>query len=69
MAACTLRIPKTIVSASEPDNPDIQMGEFFFASEEASRVYIFDAAGRHLRTVSALTGAVLYRFSYDANGC
>ncbi|MCB9419049.1 MAG: hypothetical protein H6667_04560 [Ardenticatenaceae bacterium] len=31
-------------------------------------VYEFSSAGRHLRTLHALTGAVLYTFGYDGNG-
>lgn len=37
-------------------------------SEDGSQVYQFDANGRHLRTLHAWTGAVLYRFDYDARG-
>ena len=40
----------------------------FIPSEDASEVYVFDAAGRHERTVDALTGAVRCRFGYDAAG-
>ncbi len=33
-----------------------------------AEVYEFSSAGRHLRTLNALTGAALYRFDYDAAG-
>ncbi|MBK1722057.1 hypothetical protein CKO23_07295 [Thiocystis violacea] len=38
------------------------------ASEDGAQLYLFDANGRHLRTVDTLTKAVLYSFGYDANG-
>lgn len=38
------------------------------ASEDGSELYIFDGAGRHLRTLDALTGAARYQFAYDAAG-
>jgi YD repeat-containing protein len=36
------------------------------ASVDGSELYRFDANGRHLRTLDALTGATLFRFTYDA---
>ena len=33
-----------------------------------TEVYVFDARGRHLRTVGAVTGDTLYQFGYDAKG-
>ncbi|HEX2203406.1 MAG TPA: carboxypeptidase regulatory-like domain-containing protein, partial [Longimicrobium sp.] len=38
------------------------------ASEDGGELYDFDAAGRHLRTRHALTGATLLAFGYDAAG-
>lgn len=38
------------------------------ASEDGSELYLFSRNGRHLRTLHALTGAVLYEFGYDGNG-
>ncbi len=43
-------------------------GEITIPSEDGSRLYHFDVDGRHLRTTHALTGALLYSFSYDGNG-
>ena len=37
-------------------------------SEDGGELYVFDAVGRHLRTVDALTGHVLYQFGYNAAG-
>jgi RHS repeat-associated protein len=39
-----------------------------FASQDGSQVYVFDPNGRHLETLDAFTGAVLYEFSYDPAG-
>ena len=37
-------------------------------SADGSLLYRFDAAGRHLQTLNALTGAVLLEYGYDAGG-
>jgi len=37
-------------------------------SEDGTLIYGFDASGRHLSTVDALTKGVLYRFGYDGAG-
>jgi RHS repeat-associated protein len=42
--------------------------EIRIPSEDGALVYVFDAKGRHLRTLYALTGAVQYRFTYDKSG-
>ena len=41
-------------------------GEIRIPAEDGSVVNVFDGKGRHLRTVNSLTGAVRYRFVYDA---
>ena len=38
------------------------------ASKDGSEVFVFDPAGRHLRTINALTGSVVYEFTYDSDG-
>lgn len=38
------------------------------ASEDGTQLYQFDANGRHLKTLQALTGETLYEFSYNATG-
>ena len=38
------------------------------ASEDGGELYVFDATGRHLRTVDALTTNVLYQFGHNAAG-
>jgi YD repeat-containing protein len=48
--------------------PGLAAGGYVVARADASEVYTFDAAGRHLQTVDALTGAVVYQFGYTAFG-
>ncbi|MBI5450791.1 MAG: hypothetical protein HY940_05485 [Gammaproteobacteria bacterium] len=43
-------------------------GHHLLAAEDGHEVYEFDASGRQLRTINALTGADLYRFGYDGAG-
>lgn len=40
--------------------------EAFVYSKTGAEIYVFTPAGRHLRTLNALTDAVLYTFGYDA---
>ena len=40
--------------------------DIIIPSEDASELYIFSASGQHLETRHALTGAILYQFSYDS---
>jgi|GEM_PF-336589 len=48
--------------------PGVNAGEAVVGSATGSAAFVFDAAGRHLRTVDASTGIVLTRFGYDASG-
>ncbi|MBT3022617.1 MAG: hypothetical protein KUF77_01450 [Candidatus Thiodiazotropha sp. (ex Lucina aurantia)] len=41
---------------------------FYIPSEDGKELYEFDELGRHLRTISTMTGADLFSFQYDANG-
>ncbi|MBI5546000.1 MAG: hypothetical protein HY901_19080 [Deltaproteobacteria bacterium] len=43
-------------------------GEIRIPSENGAEVYVFDAQGRHLRTLDGLTAAVLYSFERDPAG-
>jgi RHS repeat-associated protein len=51
-----------------PALPGFDGGEILIASADASQLFVFDANGRHLRTLNALTGATLFEFAYDAGG-
>ena len=44
------------------------VGEMAIAAQDGSEIYIFNQRGDHLRTVSALTGALVYRFDYASVG-
>jgi RHS repeat-associated protein len=51
-----------------PTLPGFTANSFAIPSSDGSQLYQFDNAGRHLRTVNALTGANLYTFTYDSAG-
>jgi YD repeat-containing protein len=42
--------------------------DILIPSDSGNEVYIFDANGRHLRTVSSLTNTILTTFGYDPDG-
>ncbi|WP_194869381.1 RHS repeat-associated core domain-containing protein [Myxococcus sp. AB025B] len=42
--------------------------EILVASEDGAEFYVFDAHGRHLRTVDTLTQSTLRTFTYDTDG-
>ena len=48
--------------------PSFTNKDIFIPSEDGTQLFHFDPAGRHLRTLDSLTGAVLYRFGYDSKG-
>jgi len=47
---------------------DIGSHEYLIPDRNGTRLFHFNANGRHLRTIDALTSAVLYQFRYDADG-
>ena len=51
-----------------PALPGFDGSETIIASPDASQLYVFDAEGRHLKTLNVLTGATLFEFGYDAGG-
>jgi YD repeat-containing protein len=51
-----------------PSLPGPSAGQFLVPSEDGSQVYVFGPDGRQLKTVDALTGALVYQFGYDAAG-
>lgn len=54
-----------VVGLSEPGTYN---GELLVPSQDGQEVYVFSGRGRHLRTLDALTGAVVRAFVYDAEG-
>jgi len=51
-----------------PVLPGFNSYEIAIPSEDGTGLYRFDSTGRHLSTLSALTGATLLSFTYDAQG-
>jgi len=43
-------------------------GDLLIPSQPLGSVYVFDANGRHLRTLDEGTGSVVYEFGYDSTG-
>jgi RHS repeat-associated protein len=56
------------IRSIETPFPGFAGEDIVIPSEDGSRLYHFDANGRHLRTLSTLTAAVLYTFNYDTDG-
>jgi YD repeat-containing protein len=48
--------------------PGLGLGELSIPSEDGGEYYVFSPAGRHLRTVNALTGVTEAQFTYDTAG-
>ncbi len=48
--------------------PGFSATDVALPSEDGRGLYVFDASGRHLRTLSTLTGATLLAFEYDGEG-
>jgi RHS repeat-associated protein len=51
-----------------PTLPGFSGADFRISSNDDSEIFTFNGAGRHLRTLDALTGAVKYNFTYDSAG-
>jgi RHS repeat-associated protein len=48
--------------------PGFSITDLVIYSADGSEGHIFNSAGRHLRTVDSLTGALRYEFAYDGEG-
>lgn len=42
--------------------------DLLIPSQSGSELYVFDSGGKHLQTLNALTGSVLYQFGYNSQG-
>ena len=42
--------------------------EYLIADQSGSQLFVFDINGRHQRTINALTGSVIYTFTYNQQG-
>jgi RHS repeat-associated protein len=52
----------------KPGLPGYSQGDTLIASSNGWQVYHFNAGGKHLQTLDALTGGLIYQFSYDSQG-
>ena len=41
-------------------------GQFYIPSQDGREAWLFDAEGRHLQTLDAITGALRWKFQYDS---
>jgi len=48
--------------------PNLTLGDVIISSEDGSEFYVFDASGRHDRTVDSHTLGLIYGFEYDDDG-
>jgi RHS repeat-associated protein len=70
-AAGTVYIADTYnnrVRKVEADLPGVSAQNIIIPSIDGKELYVFDSSGRHLRTVNALTGDIIYSFTYDSGG-
>ena len=56
------------IRAVKPQLPGFLAHEIVIPSADGGEIYAFDLQGRHLRTLSGLTGSLLYQFIYDTSG-
>ncbi|HYW04196.1 MAG TPA: hypothetical protein VFA86_09660, partial [Gammaproteobacteria bacterium] len=56
------------IRAIGPSLPGRKKGEFVVPSADGQKLFVFGPDGRHLRTTSATTGTLLYRFGYGDSG-
>ena len=57
------RIYQVVQALRRFDNKKISI-----PSDDGNEIYEFDASGRHLQTVNAYSGAILYKFVYNSDG-
>ncbi len=51
-----------------PPLPGFDGSDIAIPSQDGTQLFRFDATGRHLSTLNALTGAVLFTFTYETDG-
>jgi RHS repeat-associated protein len=57
----------TFPGRSSPRRLLAPVGGEVIPSEDGSEIFVFDASGKHLRTLDSLTGASRWAFGYDGN--
>jgi len=55
-------------SAWQLATPLMYNGNYLVTSKDGTEIYSFNTNGRHLQTLTPLTGAVKYQFAYDSSG-
>lgn len=63
-----LYIADDLVRRIDKPMPTLGVDNIVVASENGSQLYVFNADGRHLRTLDALLGQTVYEFGYDGGG-
>jgi len=58
----------SIVRRIRPPFPSLLIGETLIGSKDGTEAFVFDADGRHLRTVDALLGSTVWSFEYTTPG-
>src|SRR5207302_7947047 len=58
----------TRVRRVAPPLAGFSVSDILLPSEDGRELYVFNATGRHLKTLDALTSAVRYQFNYDPAG-
>ena len=64
----TLDFDESRIWKISPPLPGFTNNQIAIPSTDGTQLFRFDAAGRHLDTVSTLTGATLFSFAYDSAG-
>jgi RHS repeat-associated protein len=59
---------EAVIRRIDPVLPADATNDVLLPSGDGSEVYVFDANGRHLRTLDGFTGATRLSFTYDADG-
>lgn len=57
-----------LVREIHPAGPSVNAGDYLIPSSDGGKLFVFSSDGRHLKTLDAVTGAVVYQFHYDSAG-
>ena len=57
-----------VIRQLTPVLPGASASDQLIPSDDGRELYVFNGAGKHLRTLDALTGAVRFEFGYDGQG-
>ena len=51
-----------------PAFPGVTVGDYYVASSDGNRLYVFESGGEHVETLDTMTGKLIFSFQYDATG-